>query len=197
MIGQLSYLAQSIAGGIAAILAAFFLVEGFLGYKLFRVWIAITGFGVGFLIGVFVFEHQSFWVGGSIVIGLGCALIAFFFYKVGVFFQAGIMVGGLVLVLTAGGHMNSGSFFLPALVGILAGVLAVFFIRPFVILTTAIPGGLVGGALLPAVFGFANGTVMLLLGLVMAVACCVVQFKTTTDGRTLTIPPAENKEGAV
>lgn len=188
----LQELGQSVMGGVAFLVAAAFLVEGFLGYKLFRVWIAITGFGVGFLIGVFVFEQQSFWVGGSIVIGLGCALLAFFFYRVGVFFQCGVMVGLLTILLMGPEAMIVGAVF-----GILAGIAAVMFVRPFVILTTGIPGGLVGGALLPAAFGLVNGGIMVFMGLCMAVACCVVQFRTTEDGRTLIMPPEENKGGTV
>lgn len=189
-------LGQSVAGGLAAILAAAFLLEGFLGYKLLRVWIAITGFGVGFLIGVFVFEQQPFWVGGSVAIGIGCALIAFFFYKVGIFFQAAIVTGGLALALLvalAGG--NSGALVIfSAIIGIGAGMTAVVCIRPFVILTTGIPCGLAGGVLLLPIFGMYNGIAMIFVGLLMAVVCCVVQFKTTVDGGTIIPLPERRKE---
>ncbi len=132
----------AIAGVMAVISIVLGVVECYFGYKVFKLLMAITGFFVGCGLGGAIGTGlllQSGASGGIVVIlalvgGVIGVLVAVKVYFLGVFLY-GFAVGFLV-VLIFGGSTVSG-----AILGIIGGLLLVFFNRVLIIVSTAIAGG--------------------------------------------------------
>ena len=125
----------------------FAILQCFLGYRLLKVWVAIIGFIIGFLLGLII----TMAVGSNIpawlpfVIGIGAgivmALVAYKLYLVGVFIYAALLVFGLVYQIPVSGKNWQIVLLVAAIAaGIAAGILAVRFSRPLIILFSAVGG---------------------------------------------------------
>lgn len=160
---------------IAAITFLFAVLQCFLGYKLFKFWIAVWGFFIfgilGLTIGGIAAESSQAGVIIGILTGVLGAFIAFKLYKVGVFLLCGFM--GFIM-----GYIAAESAAIGIVVAIVVGVLGVFFIKPVVIISTSVSNGLVAGSSLARVFNNTDSTVHLVLGILFAVGGIVVQFMT-------------------
>lgn len=170
---------------VAAILAIFMLLNCFLGYKLLKFYITLTGFLIGIILSIpvsfivgMVFRGGVFFLLFLPVMPILCAWLAFKVYKVGIFIYCGTLpalLGFLIGFLTA----PPVGMLLALFMFILFGTLGVLLSRPYVIAITAIPSGLSAGPLLLTALQIHNSGGSLLLGAVLATAGVIVQWKTT------------------
>ena len=128
-----------IAGSVIALILA--LIGCFFGYKLSRLFMGITGFIAGAIIGQIV-ASQILHVEGFasvlciILCGAVIASLAFWIYRIGIFILC------FALAFSAAGTLfpfeGDVQFFANVITGLIVGVLAVKYMRPVIILTSAI-----------------------------------------------------------
>ncbi len=172
---------------LTGILAVFFLLECLLGYKLMRLWIALAGFLIGFALGAGIsgtlIPTGDYAV--LLVLLIGCvtglitALAANKLYRGGVF----IMVLWSVFLAISGafaGNLKWVGILLGIGFGILAAMLALRFMRPWIILSTAVSGGFCASQLFLSLFKVDQLPAMLGLGLLFTILGLVIQARTTS-----------------
>lgn len=122
--------------GVIAI--ALGLLESFLGYRIFKVQVAIVGFLAGFSIGMSAFgaAFGILWLSISLGVLLGVLLawLAVKIYKAGVFLLVGAFAYLTALVFVP-------NFWFALIVAVLVGLLGVFLTKPVIIISTAFGGG--------------------------------------------------------
>ena len=167
----------------------------FFGYKLLRVYISLLGFLIGFALGIVicaVFDLSN--TTAVIVIICVCAValaaLGFWLYKAGLFVM--ILVSLFPIILSIVSEFTTiqpvfmwiGSI----LFALVLAILAIFFVRPVVIIVTAVSGGLsianlIINSLLPEIaqVNTVDGAriFMLIIGAVIAVLGIYFQFVTT------------------
>lgn len=160
---------------IAAITFIFAALQCFLGYKLFKFWIAVCGFftfGIlGGIIGAMVAKNTGIAVFCGILFAILGAFAAYKLYKIGVFILCGFM--GFIL-----GYILTQSAALGIIMAVALGVLGVFFVKPVIIISTGISGGLLAGSSIATVFNINDSLVSIILGILFAVFGVLVQFAT-------------------
>jgi len=174
------------------------LVTCFLGYRVFKLYLAL----IGFLIGYFFGAIMGGWFSGGGTIGPfigGCFFglvvggIAFGMYLIGIFLMgASFSAGALAVILTTMGVKHE--FIILVIIGILGGIVAVRLQRFFVIMCTAFSGawgavvgfvsiflkGEISTAMSALPFSPAGGkigAVILLASLLLGTAGMVAQFR--------------------
>lgn len=155
----------------------------FLGFKFFRVQIAVVGFlnggSLGYILGYIMGDGSEFVaiVCTLIVGGLYC-LVAYKLYLFSVFVCTfGLGTIGLGVLSTLFG----GEFFsiLTVVGGVIVGVMAIFLVKPVIIVTTGLVGGLLVGSSLGGVIGLS--TFFLVLGLLLGAVGVFFQWKDNSD----------------
>lgn len=186
MTAQLSDTAKLTGTVITLVLA---LLACFLGYKLARVFMTITGFGAGLMIG-WLIATQVLKVNGWLITlctiagGVLFALFSYWIYVVGIF----VLCFMLAFVAAAALLPFSGDlqFFLSTLIGFLVGALAIKFIRPVIIFSSAIVGGSIASGLIASicqhmnVYTFSKFTAGGMT-LIICILGIIVQLLTTSD----------------
>ena len=181
-------------------------LEGFLGYKLYKLWLAISGFVVGAVIGGIggLIFGKEVAVMASLLLGVLFAIINVLLLKVGVFihcFSTGYLavlipsiieqvksqmsLEGIEKIIISyfidgnSGIDTTGSIILALLVGLIFGVIGVILIRPVIVICT----GLVGGFLMSIGCSLISGKIsigfVLIFGLILAIFAILVQWKLT------------------
>ena len=148
-LGDLLQHLEQIGKSFLIVVAVLGLLNCFLGYKLLRLWVTVVGLavgGIGGLLAGYRFLHADPIV--SVIIAGVAALIlaglAFYIYKAGIFLLcAGV---GLAICIYVIHPRSSVVFFICLLVSVGIGALGVVFVKPIVIVTTSIQGGLAAGA---------------------------------------------------
>lgn len=174
---------------LLAFSVVFALLNCFFGYKLIKVWAAIAGFLLGWVIGFFAALYFLENVGAcaliGVVAGVLCGLAAFFVYRVGVFLFCFFQGLSLCLALIP----SWPGAVVGLIVGIALGVLAMKFLREVLILSSAVGGGMNASTGLFSLFGYlGNPLLMWVVGIALAAAGAFVQWKTTgekKDGTSL------------
>lgn len=176
-----------IAGaGVTLILA---LIACFLGYKLAKLFMSITGFLAGCIIGLTV-GYKVLKLGTPLTAlctlagGILLSLLAYRIYVAGIFILCFILAFiAAAALLPLNGDIQ---FFLSTLIGFIIGSLAVKFIRPVIIFSSALTGGWIASGLIVTlceqmnIYTFTHFTsggltlILCLLGI-------LVQFFTTSD----------------
>lgn len=190
-----------IAGSVIALILA--LIGCFFGYKLSRLFMGISGFIAGAIIGQIV-ASQILHVEGFasvlciILCGAFIASLAFWIYRIGIFILC------FALAFSAAGTLfpfeGDVQFFANVITGLIVGVLAVKYMRPVIILTSAIVCGTSAAGLLPGVTEYMGITTLSSLNssAALTLALCVlgiaVQFLTTKEPvkKTLLFFPKNN-----
>ena len=173
-----SGLPQSGAGVVVLAIVSILINLGvcFFGYKLFKVFVAIIGFLGGVCLGLAAAGQTSwpFWVDLVLVLVLGVilAVLALKVYKVGVFLFCGLLPGVLCTLLAGGIWVGLAAF-------LVFGVLGVLLTRFYIIAVSAVSSGLLAGQQLFALFPVDVPAAAIILGLVLAVAGFLFQWKTT------------------
>ena len=191
-----------IAGSVIALILA--LIGCFFGYKLSRLFMGITGFIAGAIIGQIV-ASQILHVEGFasvlciILCGAVIASLAFWIYRIGIFILC------FALAFSAAGTLfpfeGDVQFFANVITGLIVGVLAVKYMRPVIILTSAIVCGTSAAGLLPGVTEYMGITTLSSLNssaaltLVLCMLGIAVQFLTTKEPVKKTVP--RHKHGKV
>ena len=189
-----SGLPQSGAGVVVLTIVSILINLGvcFFGYKLFKVFVAIIGFLGGVCLGLAAAGQTSwpFWVDLVLVLVLGVilAVLALKVYKVGVFLFCGLLPGVLCTLLAGGIWVGLAAF-------LVFGVLGVLLTRFYIIAVSAVSSGLLAGQQLFALFPLDVPAAAIILGLVLAIAGFIFQWKTTKpeDGQHggQAAPPAQ------
>ena len=166
------------------------LVGCFFGYKLSRLFMSITGFIAGALIGQLVASQLLHVEGFASVLciilgGAIVASLAFWIYRIGIFILC------FALAFSAAGALfpfeGDIQFFVNIITGLIVGVLAVKYMRPVIILTSAIVCGSSAAGLLPGVAEYMGITTLSSMnsGAALTLGLCVlgivVQFLTTKE----------------
>lgn len=175
------------------------LVNGFIGYRIFRVLLAVIGCATGAMIGAAVCNALWGIVGailGALVLAAIGVVIMVFLYLVGLFFYGagvGVLIG--VMILSAfKPEIHPSVLIIPA---VLFGILAIFLQKPVIIFSTAFGGS---WSVAAGIFHFFGGMkspllmtikgeslaqfkefheLMLCCWVLLAIICVVVQFRTT------------------
>lgn len=131
----------------------------FFGYKLSKLFMSLTGLLVGAIAGVAIGMKLLHVSGGMIALCalIGAVVLAFLAYRI---YQAGIFLLCFVLAFMAAASIlpftGDIQFFLSVVVGFLVGSLALKFIRPVIIITSAIVCGSSAAGLLITVCEYLN-----------------------------------------
>ena len=177
------------AGGKVGVATGFGLVFStvtcFFGYRLLKLWIAVTGCVLGGCMGIGIssfFDLDSTW---CIIAGLVCAAIlgflAFRIYLFGVFLLCGSLTFLFAYTALYGYWPHLSDVFIGVGIagGLLVGFLAVKFVRPIVILATAMSGGLMTSSSIMTLANVNNHWIVMIVGSVLATAGILVQFYST------------------
>lgn len=184
--GALAGLQEMVRGAqqvVLAFSAVFALLNCFFGYKLIKIWAALAGFALGWVLGFAISLGFVENTGACALIGVaaGVALgaVAFFLYRVGVFLFCFYLGASFCLAFIPGwpGALAG------VAAGILVGVLAMKFLREVLILTSAFSGGMNAANGLLALFGVTAAWAVWAMGLVLAGLGALAQWKTTGSGR--------------
>ena len=173
--------------GISLVLA---LLCCFFGYRFAKLFMSISGFIAGALIGYFVATQLLQFTGFPIFLctllgGILLAMFAFWVYVAGIFilcFFLAFMAAASLLPFT--GDIQ---FFLSTLFGLIIACLAIKFMRPVIIVTSAVVGGSSASGLILTMkslmaFAILNSLPSkLILTVVICVLGIVVQFVTTKE----------------
>ncbi|MBU3184013.1 TM7S3/TM198-like domain-containing protein [Clostridium estertheticum] len=150
-------------------------LQCFLGYKLFKFWVTVCGFFTFGIMGGVVSNTSSDNAGMAMFIVLLSALlgafITFKLYKVGIFILCGFM--GFLL-----GYVLTQAVTLGIIMALVLGVLSIFFVRPVIIVSTSLSGGLIAGISLAKVLDISSFATSIIIGILFAVFGMVVQFAT-------------------
>lgn len=175
-----------IVGSVITLILA--LIGCFFGYKLSRLFMSITGFIAGAIIGQMIASEVLHVEGFTSVLciilcGAIIASLAFWIYRIGIFILC------FALAFSAAGTLfpfeGDVQFFANVITGLIVGVLAVKYMRPVIILTSAIVCGTSAAGLLPGVTEYMGITTLSSLNssATLTLALCVlgiaVQFLTT------------------
>lgn len=160
----------------------------FWGYKLLKFWVSLAGFVIGAVVGavcgIQLQGETSLIIGAVLAAGIIFACLALFFYKVGIFLFVGVTGCGLVTTLLYGwfGMENTWWIMAPGVVvGIVAGILAVKFIRTMVIVFTSINGGATLAFTICPLIGIDSFVITLITTAVLAFMGLMWQFHTTSS----------------
>ncbi|MCI5700657.1 MAG: hypothetical protein MR308_09835 [Lachnospiraceae bacterium] len=186
LLGRLPWLgtAGTVLTAIVAVCTLFW------GYKLLKFWICLAGFAIGAILGaiagIWLKAETPVLAGTVLAAGFIFACLAFFFYKMGIFLFVAVNGYGLVSTLLQGAVGNGNTWWIigaSVAAGIIAGILAVAFVRPVVILFTAFGGGSSLAFLLCPLLGIESYAVNLIAAVVLAVMGMLWQFGATSSGR--------------
>jgi|GEM_PF-5971809 len=171
--------------GTSALSGLFNLFLCFFGYRYHRFLIAVAGFIVGaeasyrMLVGVTMDSAAKMLI--YIIAGLVCSLIAYSFYRLGVVVLVFAATYNIVLPLITNYVGTTYSMYIAIVAGLLVGFIALRLMRPVIIIATGLSGGLNAVSAFAAIFGYTNSTVLLVVGIVVAVLGILYQFKNTVE----------------
>ena len=153
-------------------------VECFAGFKIMKAMLAIWGFFIGAMLGVAIgvsADSTTLGVILVIVFGVTLAVLSFKFYLAGIFILTAFLT-------TIALYIMFESIFIALLLAVGVGILAIYFVKPVVIITTAISGAgiMLSSAYLMRDLGI-NGSpvVTVILWIPLALAGIAVQYITT------------------
>jgi hypothetical protein len=135
------------AGIIFSVILGF--IYCFLGYKAMRFVTTLVGFALGLSIGYVVAQVAHLTSPLDIIVpiagGIVFALLGFFLYRIGIFFAVFLAVFGItVSLLKEYTRLDETVVLIVALVvGVILAILSVVYLRPLVIVSTAISGGMI------------------------------------------------------
>ncbi|MEE1113683.1 MAG: hypothetical protein UHN88_01250 [Eubacterium sp.] len=165
------------------------ILQCFFGYKLLRFWTALVGFLIGFLLGFLITGAVAPSLSAYIPVLVGAAagfvlsILAYKIYLAGVLVYCGIIAVSAVYSINfpEGQLMHFLKIVLMILAFLLAGVLAVKFARPCIIVISAVSGaGAAVGALITLSAKVSSDmNLQLVIFAAMAILGMVIQFLTT------------------
>jgi hypothetical protein len=162
------------------------LVSCFLGYKLLRIWMALIGFVIGMAIGYFAsYKYFSNMVIPIIIGFLAGVIIGFIAYRIylfGVFLIALVTTLGFFGQLLA--HYNEPGWvwiLLTAILAIVAAIIATKFVKPVIIISTALNGATTVMMGIFKLLQIDAKHILLIAALLLAILGIMVQFFTNKN----------------
>ncbi len=155
-------------------------VECFAGFKIMKAMLAVWGFFIGAMLGVVIGVATESTVLGFIMVlflGVGLAILAYKLYLAGIFILTAFLIGIAFYVIFE-------NIVVSILFGIGVGVLAIFFVKPVVIISTSFSGAgiILSSAYLMMDLGMnANPIVTAILWIPIALTGIAVQYITTQN----------------
>jgi MFS family permease len=162
---------------LGIILVVFGLVNAFLGYKIFKLLLAIMGFIVGGLVGILAAAYSgglksdtaiSYFMVGAV---LG-AILAGVFHSLGVLLVVGGMCGLIAFLLTGDKDTALG-------IGVICGIVSVIFEKYAIIIATSFFGGSTAATGIWYI-GLSNGQDLRIGGIGLIIAICGLIFQIWT-----------------
>lgn len=158
-------------------------VECFAGFKIMKAMMAIWGFFIGAMIGVVigvVTESTALGVILVVIFGVALAILSFKLYLAGIFILTAFLT-------TVALYIMFENIFVALLFAVVVGILAIYFVKPVVIITTAISGAgiILSSAYMIMDLGL-NGSpvVTVILWIPIALSGIAVQYITTQKIRS-------------
>lgn len=150
-----------------------------LGLKLIKIISALVGLAAGAGIGTGINNYAGVSGFTGIIIVFGCALalaaLAFFLYRISVFFMVAAFVGAAAIAFMGTGSKTQ--LMIAAGVVLVCGILAAVFVEPGTIIITSVSGGFLAGMSIAALAGLADHRFAgLVIAAVLAAAGIFVQF---------------------
>jgi len=171
--------------GTSALTGLFNLFLCFFGYRYHRFLIAVAGFIVGaeasyrMLVSVTMDSAAKMLI--YIIAGLVCSLLAYSFYRLGVVVLVFVATYKIVLPLITNYVASPYSMYIAIVAGLLIGFIALRLMRPVIIIATGLSGGITAVSAFGTMFGFTNSTVLLIVGIIIAIFGILFQFKNTVE----------------
>lgn len=162
------------------------LIGCFFGYKLLKFWISLLGFLAGWLVGYMVVENFVENLSIAIVAGTAVGLISGFaayrLYLAGVFCVALLGVLSLASLIPAEGKTLKLVLLIAGIVaGIIVGSFAVRFVRPVIIVSTAVQGAIIAVIEFRKIMQVESSLLLVLSQGVLLLAGVLVQIYTTRE----------------
>ncbi len=155
----------------------------FLGYRLLKAWISLAGFYMGvvlfYTLASYYTRNSLIQICAILVGGLFFGLVSFHIYRLGVFLlcmDIGTVICSILL------QPKSSLAFMGCLgIGILVGLLGIAFVKPMVIINTALGGGFSIAVSVVALLKRDIDTKILILGTVLSVVGMIIQAIVSRD----------------
>jgi len=124
----------------------------FSGYKIFRIYLAVIGFIIGFLgsnVILAFFDIKPVNLVFSIIVGIIVAALFYLIYLIGIFLVTAITAYPIAIIILAKFGLHN--YYFAVIFAILIGILALVLQKPLIIFYTAIQGGFIISS---AIFAF-------------------------------------------
>ncbi len=189
-----------IAAAIPILIIA--MLNCFLGHKIFKVFVGISGIiigagaGTGICIGINMFMKKGMpgfgLIGISMILGaLVLGLASFKFYQAGAFGMG--LVSGMILGVVIMKILNKDEYVIAAVIGgLLMGLLAIDLYKHMVILLTSVNGALISATCIAIITKNENPAYILKLGAGLAIAGIIVQYIVSLFGKKKSNEEEEN-----
>ena len=159
------------------------LLNCFLGYRLKKLWISMIGFLLGIAIGAGITalfsENKTVILAAGLVVGILVALLSFRLYLIGVFFHAVLSAYPLIAGLI--GKELWWEIALSVIAALLIGLLAVNFVRPVLIIVSAVGGGMQASQIIMGWIAMANPWGLYGVAAGLALLGMLVQFRSSKE----------------
>lgn len=167
--------------GTAGVTLLIGLLNCFLGYRLLKVWLSLTGFTIGALAGYTIVSHYTRSSAIQILVlllaGLLLGMTAFHIYRFGAFLlctQAAVVSISILLQ-----PKDSLKFMICLAAAVVAGLLGAAFVKPMVIFHTALGGGFAAAVSAAEFLHIKTDAKIMFFGAALTVAGIVVQAVST------------------
>ena len=159
------------------------LLNCFLGYRLKKLWISMIGFLFGIAIGAGITalfsENKTVILAAGLVVGILVALLSFRLYLIGVFFYAVLSAYPLIAGLI--GKELWWEIALSVIAALLIGLLAVNFVRPVLIIVSAVGGGMQVSQIIMGWIAMENPWGLYGVAVGLALLGMLVQFRSSKE----------------
>ena len=172
-------------------LAVLGMLHCLVGYRLVRIWVGLFGFWIGFhfiwrFLGRMSINPTTALI-ISLIAGLALSLVVALVLKVGIFlFTAfigyGIMDSVLAQYVRYFDDKDTVRIIIAIALGLAVAGLAIYLMRPVLIIVTSLGGGLLLAGSLAVIFNMtAKVDLFYLIGIIVAILGMIFQFSTSTD----------------
>lgn len=178
---MLERLPAEMSGVFLAVTIIMALVNCFFGFRLLKFWISLFGFvtgaGIGYFLGDYFTHNLIVAVIAAVLCGAVLMLLAFKVYLAGVFVLCGALAYFAINELMLPDIWWK--FAICIVIGLLIGCIAVKFVRPAVIVSSGIHGGISSAGAILAAIGLKDQTMAVVTGLALAILGILFQFANT------------------
>ena len=177
---DLYYMGSTIAALIATVAGAIGILFCFQGFKLVKIWFAILGALLGFVLvgnlGMAFIDYKAA-IPCGIIGAIVFAVLLFKLYKLGVFINNFTVFTLLSFLLM--GDTSETTIAISCVLGLLVGLLAVWWVRPSIVISTAVMGGFMAGCAIPLILSMPNLVLSFVLFVGLSIWGGMYQWKHT------------------